>query len=96
MFQEITQHLASFTPTRVPFLLPKLLSGLISITSGCLSNTVSGFIFFSSNRKSNASEQTVFEEAHDASRKSSSSSNSSLISKVCGPSMEVKAKYFLV
>ena len=64
---------------------PKFLSGFISITSGCFSKIFSGFMFFSSKRKSNASEQTVFEEAHDAAKKSSSSSTSSSMSKVCGP-----------
>ena len=64
---------------------PKFLSGFISITSGCFSNTFSGFMFFSSKRKSNASEHTVFEEAQEAAKKSSSSSTSSSMSKVWGP-----------
>ena len=46
-------------------------------------------MFFSSNKKSNASEQTVFEEAHDAAKKSSSSSKSSPISKECGPNYKM-------
>ena len=75
---------------------PKFLSGFISITSWCFSKTFSGFMFFSSKRKSNASEQTVFEEAHDAARKSSSSSTSSSMSKVWGPisTISVSQKYF--